>query len=291
MKKTGILLLVVWSIVLSASAQKKDNSLLWEVSGNGLSSPSYLFGTIHLMDDRIFSFDSTIYQKINACEALSGELDFQETNIPASMNDFFMKDTSLQDLYTKEEYKKVHNYLVDNLGILSFTTDTMKPIYTMSLISLMETQMDQAEPLDMYLQRYAREQGKKIIGIETMEEQQKALNSISLKEQAALLLETINMEDETDEGNITEKMITVYLKQDLKELDKLMESAGAVQSFEQNILLNRNEIMADRIDQFIQQQPTFNTFGAGHLKGKNGIIQLLRDKGYTVTLVSFEFRE
>lgn len=284
--------LFVFTLLLSSYWTQKSDSLLWKITGNGLKAPSYLYGTVHLMDDRVFAFDSTVYEKINTCEALSGELLMTGKISMPDPKDIFMQDTMLVDLYENTaEYEIVRKYLVKKLGIFVMATDSMKPVYTMSLISMMDTKIDQSIPLDMYFQQYASKQGKKVYGIETIDEQQAALDAIPLKEQASLLLESIQMEDSISEENFTETMVKYYLNQDLTRLDSLINHASSSGTFEKKIIQERNVLMADRIDTLIRKQPTFNTLGAGHLKGENGVIELLRAKGYKLEPIPFSFIE
>lgn len=272
------------------SQDKNEDSLLWEISGNGLKKPSYLYGTIHLMDERVFSFDSIVYDKMMACEAFSGELLFESVGSQFNPEDLFMDDTLLVDLYEDNaDYLIVKKYLIDNLGIFSLACDSMKPIYTSTLVSMMDAKFEKSVPLDVHLQTYAKNRGKLILGIETVDEQMAALNSISLKDQAKMLLESIVMEDSIDSESLTEYIIDIYLKQDLVALDSIMDSGTSVDSFQKYVLENRNEVMAERIEKFIVAQSTFNTLGAGHLKGKNGVIYLLREKGYKLKPIAFSF--
>jgi uncharacterized protein YbaP (TraB family) len=71
------ILLCVFTSSISFSQQTWPNTLLWRISGHGLSKPSYLFGTLHLQDKRLFNFGDSLYQSIEAVDGFALEIDFK----------------------------------------------------------------------------------------------------------------------------------------------------------------------------------------------------------------------
>lgn len=58
-----------------ASGQSRSNySLLWQISGNGLASPSFLFGSAHVKDNRAFQFSDSVMLALEACDLFALEI-------------------------------------------------------------------------------------------------------------------------------------------------------------------------------------------------------------------------
>ncbi len=292
-------------IFLLPNSLKAQNSLLWKIEGNDLEKPSYLYGTMHSQDKRVHDLGKLAVPYIEASDAVALELVIDSTDILRMMMTMFsemmMKDTTLQDLYEEEEYEMVKNYVTTELGMFAILLkiDQMKPLYISLFVEEMSTldsqighEMDMA--LDQFFQLVGEQKGKKLIGVETFEEQMGAFNRIPLKEQAAMLLTAVQSEQNgTVPDSSIQTLMHYYLEQDL---DGLMEWYNkeknyAETSFDTIILLERNYRMADRMDKIIQSQATFIAVGALHLPGEDGLIQLLSKKGYTLSPVFMELPE
>ena len=121
---------------------------------------------------------------------------------------------------------------------------------------------------------------KKIIGIETVDEQLSALNSLDYQEQADLLVKEIHaFEENKSEGT---DIVKFYLDQNLDSLAANDADAQMPEKFYKALVTDRNERMASRISDFIKEQSTFIAVGALHLPKERGVINLLRQKGFTV---------
>jgi uncharacterized protein YbaP (TraB family) len=130
------------------------------------------------------------------------------------------------------------------------------------------------------LQDYASKLGNTIGGIETFEEQLAVVDLISLQEQADMLVEQIDHIDE--EKILMEEMLQIYLSESLYALDSLVNEDTLSQEFNEAILDKRNYVMLSRMETQMQAQSTFFAVGAAHLAGNEGLVMLLRKKGYTV---------
>src|SRR6185312_2359658 len=97
--------------------QKNDNTLLWQISGNGLKKPSFLFGTFHLLCKDDIRFSDQLKKAVKSSDEIYMELDMDDPSIMLSgMLYMNMKNgEKLQDLYTPEEYKRLQNYFSDTL--------------------------------------------------------------------------------------------------------------------------------------------------------------------------------
>jgi uncharacterized protein YbaP (TraB family) len=126
----------------------------------------------------------------------------------------------------------------------------------------------------------AKKAGKKVIGIETVAEQLAALNTLSYKEQADMLIQEVDS-FQVNKNSGTE-VLKYYLTQDLDSLSATDGDAQKSDKFYKALVVDRNERMANRIAEFIKKQSTFIAIGALHLPGNLGVINRLRKKGFTV---------
>ena len=293
-KSVSSLLLLLLFAVFSCHGQKKlensEHSLFWEISGNGLQKPSYLYGTIHIADKRVFEFDKSVLKALNSCEVVTGEIIMDMSQMFGAIHMIFMPDgIRLSELFENEnDYALVQKEIKTKLGFMAGMADSLKPIFTATLLSEGEIASDMSITLDEFFQKEGKAEGKTIKGLETMEEQMSALDKIPLTDQAKMLLSSIEEESKED-GLTTEKMVQAYLDQDLLFLQEMIKESDVDDVVQNELLTKRNINMAERINLLAQEQPTFNTFGAGHLIGKEGIVQLLRDMGYMVTPLKLTF--
>ena len=190
-------------------------------------------------------------------------------------------DQRLEDFYKKREWKRVHAAITDHMGLMAPMAAKLKPFFVILL--LMENALDGGRPqvLDEYLQLRARENGRRVIGIETMAEQLAALDAMTLKEQAAMLLDHVDHDGYKKE---METMLDAYARQDLDGLFDAANAAGGMPAtMEKALLTDRNTRMVHRMDSIMGTGETvFFLIGAAHLPRPEGLIQGLRNNGYMV---------
>ena len=263
----------------------QQNSLLWKIEASHLSKPSYLYGTMHSRDMRAHQFGDSVLVKLNECDAVALELltGEMEENPFAMLQLMMMEDTTLDMLLSEEDYQIVSAYAEKNLEMYSMFINKMKPIFTSALLTEGMMRNDKSYTVDDYFAKKAKDGGKLTIGIETMEEQMNALGQISLREQAQMLLEQIKSEGE--DSLLFEQLMEHYRNQDLDAMMKIYKSEEMPEMFDEALILKRNQVMAHRMDSIIRMQPTFNAVGALHLAGNDGVIELLKKKGYKMTPV------
>jgi uncharacterized protein YbaP (TraB family) len=266
---------------------QQSGSLLWEVSGKGLKSSSYLFGTYHLITSTFIDSFPVIHSCYAKTEEVVGELLLDASMAQKMMAGVIMKDSTLDQLLNKEEYKLVGDYLKETSGMNIALFNKMKPVLvqTMFYKSLLSGE-DKGHPMDVYFQEIAKADGKKVEGLETMEEQMAVLfDGTSLKRQAELLVKAVREKDKN-----TVEMMRIngcYRAGDLECLAKSMTDSTDFSKEEMNQLLySRNRNWMKKLPGIFRAQPTFIAVGAGHLPGEGGLIDLLRKEGYTVTAVA-----
>lgn len=272
---------------------QSNAQLLWKISGNGLEKPSYLFGTHHIAPIHICDSIAGFNEAFNSCTQLYGELeleDIQAISKEIAKYTLLPQDSLLDKLYTPEEYKLIDEVVKKNMGVSADQLKMLKPVTISTQLSVIISMQafndfNPTLPLDAFLQKKAKEQGMSVKGFETSLFQAQILFGEPLPQQASSLLKTIKHFDKMKPFIV--EMCDVYMKQDLDSIFKLMQDPELSFTPEEmdRLVNNRNHNWSQQLKDIIPQQPTFIVVGGGHLPGSNGLIELLRKQGFTVTPV------
>ena len=268
----------------SAKKEMTANTLLWKIEGNGITTPSYLFGTIHLIGQGDYFMNEATKTAVQNSQQVVLELDMDDPNLQMEIiQHAMMKDNmTIDQLLSKEDYEKLNTKMKESLGM---GVDMFKAMSPMLVSSMLATKFIDGQPAsyEQELIKIAKAQNKEVIGIESIAEQMGAINSISYKEQAEMLLEVVSdMEQaKSDFGSL----VNIYKKQDIDGLhDMIIEQSGG-EDFAEKLIYGRNRNWIDRIGKIAKEKSSFIAVGSGHLGGKQGVISLLRAAGYTVSPV------
>jgi uncharacterized protein len=268
----------------SATQEATDNnsSLLWQISGNGLEEPSYLFGTLHLICPERFSFPvEWMYYFYNTTQLVL-ELDLSDPKLAQEFQEgMFMTDGySIEGLLDTPDLQILADFLSDSVDLDITHTRRIMP---MLLSAFLYPHMLQCQPesYDYYLTGIALQNDYEIKALESVSDQLSFFRTIPYSEQASLLMEMINEYEETRE--LYNKMVDLYLDQDLDGLFQLVlnESKG-IPEFDEIFLSQRNIAWIGHLVGYIKETPSFIAVGAGHLPGEKGLINLLKAEGFTL---------
>ena len=280
-----------------AQANKRplEKSLLWEVSGNGLSKPSYLYGTIHMIckDDALLG-DSLI-SAIQRSDRVYFEVDMDNLmEMLSAFKDFKMRnDTTLADLLSKEDYEKVKEFMERKSGLLPFSQlETYKPMLASSLLMESGIGCEQAVAMEQLILEEAKKNKKRIDGLETMSYQASIFDSIPYKLQAEQLLKYVNDSGSKSEADKQfEEMIEAYKAQDIEKLGEFVQTDDdGLGNYGDILIYNRNRNWVEKLKKLMPEKSLTVAVGAGHLAGEKGLIKLLRKAGYTVKPVKYKMK-
>jgi uncharacterized protein YbaP (TraB family) len=262
----------------------QENALLWEITGTNLSSPSYIFGTMHVKDKRAFQFHDSLLIKLKSCKVFAGEIVIDKKAAKEMSADILSpQGKELKKILSNSDYKKVRKYCRKNLGAMSLLVNKIKPIFTSALISesLLGNEMPMA--LDEYLQDKAKDYKLRIEGLETVGEQMSVLEELSIEDQALMLVEQIN--NIHNEKKEIQRLADLYASQYLDSILVMIEVPEMQGDFGDALIKNRNNTMVFRLEKYIQMEATFCAIGAAHLPGEFGMLNLLRNKGYNLRAI------
>jgi len=274
--------------VIAEKPFELEKTLLWEISGNGLSQPSYLFGTMHLLcaDDAKLS-DSLRYA-IRVAKQVYFEIDLDNmVEMMGAMRYLNMNNnTKLSDLITAPEYKRVKDYFSKNKTMLPLSMmERMKPYFITSLISESKFPCPAKDGMEQVIMKEAKKDGKKINGLETIRFQASVFDSIPYQRQAKDLVKMIDSSGKGDDDSDA-KLMEVYRAQDLNKMQQLTAGEEGLNEYLDLLLYNRNANWAKKMPDIMVGKQTLFAVGAGHLGGEKGVINLLRKAGYTLRPVT-----
>ena len=270
------------------------NSLLWKIEGKDLEKPSYLFGTIHMIDKDQFFWPQGALTALDQSEDVVFEIDlddmFDVGKAMGIMAKAKMKDgASLKDFYSEEDYTLVKNHFND-LGIPFFMMQRMKPMF-LTVFASGDIQPGEGlagnesiKSYEMELYTIAQESNKDVSGLETMDYQLSVFDSIPYQEQANMLLETIKTGNTEDDS--FKEMMQMYVNQDINKMVSSMSEEEGISGYEDILLYNRNRNWIPVMAEKMKTANTFFAVGAGHLGGKDGVLDLLNREGYKLTPLS-----
>ena len=284
-------LLMFFCITLGVNAQ-----LLWKVSGNGLDKPSYIFGTHHVAPLSMKDSIAGMTEAMNRTSQVYGELvmeDMMKPEMLMKMQQAMMlpADTTLKSLFTQAQYDSIASVVKENIGMELAMFDKLKPAALNAQLAVVLSVKalkgyNPQEQLDTWFQTQAKQAGKKVGGLETMESQINILyNSQSLKRQAQQLYCSAT---HIDYGiNMTRRLAEAYLNQDLDKLleiteEKMGNACDSTPEEEEALIYGRNANWAKQMPGIMKQASTLFVVGAGHLPGEHGVLKLLEKQGYTV---------
>lgn len=291
MKKVIIIICALCTIT-TMQAQ----SLLWKVSGNGLKSSSYLFGTHHLAPISVLESVPGFKAAFETSTQVIGEVDAAKMQSQECMQMvqkmmLINNDTTAYMIFNEKEQQVVSAFLKENMGFELNQMPKIKPAFinntaTVITCSKMIPGFNPEQQLDSYIQSQGLEKGKKIIALESIDFQLNVLfNSQSLIRQAQLLICTLNNLDKLVAD--TKELNQAYFSFDLKKLVELSEkregdSCDPLPCEMENLIKNRNQDWMTKLPAIMSTSPSFIAVGAMHLPGENGLIALLKKKGYKV---------
>jgi uncharacterized protein YbaP (TraB family) len=275
----------------AASMAPLENTLLWEISGNGLTNSSYLFGTMHILCAEDARLSDNLKRIIKEADLIYFEIDMDNMmEMLGALKYLKMNgNKKLSDLLTPEEYQRVKNYFASNKSPMPFALmESFKPFFISSLIS--EQKMDCAvkEGMEQAIIKESKQYNKEIKGLESVAFQASVFDSIPYEQQAKELVKSIDSLDKN--SALAQELLNVYKSQDLKKIEELTSrEEGGISPFMDLLLYNRNTDWAQKMNGIMQSKNVLFAVGAAHLPGEKGVINLLRKSGFSVKPVSNTF--
>jgi hypothetical protein len=274
--------------VPSAYSQINKKSVLWEISGNGLKLPSYLFGTVHILDSSNYFLHKTVIDKITICDVMVFEVNTNEPDYQKKALQFsFMSNDSLENIFTKEEYENLEQFFKKEFNFPLSAVHKMKPFYLSSVINALSMPKN-AISYETELKEIATENGLSISGISTLEKENEIIEKMDMEVQRYTLYQAI--EEHKTGYKQREQIVLLYKKNDIHAIYELMrKESSSEDSIVFNIMFpNRHKVWLPNMIKMMHEQSCFFAVGVGHLPGQSGILNILIENGYNVKPVNID---
>ena len=281
----SILVIAITTTTTSLLAQKLENSTLWKIEGSGLNKASYLFGTIHITCDA--TLENDVIKALDETKQIVLEIDMDDPDMQDKMmKGMYMKDgKTLKSIVNDEDYQAIDSLFTSKMGISVKMIENVKPFFLTSMLYLKFIDCPM-ESLEAELMKVAKEQNEEIFGLETIDDQINVFEVIPYEDQVKDLVRTAKDNMAYDKANFA-KLLSIYKDENITDMLNIMndDNYSSVAEYQDELLDNRNINWIPKIKEYAEKQATFFGVGAGHLAGENGVINLLRQAGYTVRAV------
>lgn len=288
-----VVVFFVFSFPLTAQQQlatNDDDTWLWEISGNGLEQPSYMFGVLRILCPDEFFISDTIKNIFYKTAQLVVEMnDTEKPN--ATFSDFeaiLMKGKTLKDLFTPEEYADIKQIYKDSLEIDledGFNQSFIPINNVLAAVYFMIVCRD-PESFEKKFKTWARLQNKDILKLETYSQQCHQMDSVPYDLQAKAMLRLAR--EWNQEKALVTKLLALYKSKSFTQAEDFINAwLGGTRDFRDILIDDKNKEWLQKIKLYAAQKPTFFAIGAGHLCGNNGIVELLKKEGYTLTHLKY----
>ena len=284
-------------LVCSAFAQKKPAakypSLLWEITGNGLAKPSYLFGTMHVSSKMVFHLSDSFYMALKNVDAVALELN------PEVWQGQMVDMNRIKENYAefvkapKSDYLNQHSFRISKYEEALKAAMSTEPTVVNSLLYRSYKAKDDFEEdtfLDLYIYQTGKKLGKRGTGVEDYFESEKIVMQAYADMAKEKTRKTIDTDGESH-YDILEKTQDAYRRGNLDLMDSLDRMLDRSAAFMEKFLFKRNEIQANSIDTIIKKSSLFVAVGAAHLPGERGVIEMLRRMGYNLRPIQMTDRD
>lgn len=269
-------------VLMSFGQTEPKSSLLWEITGNDLKQPSYLFGTIHIICKEDFFLPSIVTEKFTNAEQVFLELDMDDPMMILKMMQLLQlpKGQTIKQLFGDSAFQEFDKKYKEITGGSAMMFNTFKPFMLMSMLTEKSLSCPSRESYEQTFIAMAAKQKKNIKGLETIEDQVAIFDSIpDSTEIANLKSMVLDFNKGVEEFK---KLVAVYKTQDVDSMYRLTNQSPELMDAENELLVKRNSKWIPVMKTNMQKASCFFAVGAAHLGGDIGIIALLRKQGYTV---------
>ena len=258
-----------------------DAQLLYKISGNGLKEDSYLFGTIHTMPKEDFEMPNKVTNALKSCATIALEIQIDMSlseKIELAQMTVIPNGETLKNFMTDSAYVHLKKYCMDSLSWKESKFEQyshLKPFFFSSMV--LQEKIGKQKSFEMEFDKLAKKYKKPLIGLETVMYQMETIDRISIQDQLRFMDDFSNMSE-------FDVMFQLYEQEDINGLYQMIAAeTDMLPEFNHWFLDVRNANWIPVIENQISKEATFIAVGAGHLGGTNGVLQLLKNAGYTIT--------
>lgn len=278
--------------------------LFWQVSGNGYSGSFYLLGSIHVSDG--LTYPQELLDAYAACDTLAVESDVLALEADLSAQVEMMRCLVYTDGTTIDAHLDAQTYadakqVLTDLGGYQTMLDHYMPIFWYLLagnLALAQTRFSPDGGVDRYFLQRAKADGTEILEVEQYTDVYRALGALSEETQVYALQQAIRPEVLAATEEDAAALLDAWCSGDEAAIIDLLEAEpdepltpeeeAAAEEFGRTLVTDRNAVMIRAADEALRAgKNVFYIVGIAHMLGEDGIVEGLRQLGYTVTQVSY----
>ncbi|MGI9286789.1 MAG: TraB/GumN family protein [Pseudomonadales bacterium] len=278
---------------LRDKAQQQPAALsLFELKGR--RSKVYLFGSVHLMKKNMYPLHSAIIERFEGADNLVVEINTDAIPAQQLQEEFTRRGTlpagsSLSERLSPTTLSQVKQVLAARgYGIQAF--QHMQPWFfeqTFVAQEMLVYGYDPGAGIDSYLIKLAKESGKPVLELETLEQQLDMLSTASATEQDLSMRHTFELLAEESVQSDLNRLVVDWLRGDVDRMYRYMSEPvkdfPELNTYITRLLDDRNAQMAKKIRRWLRGKGSyFVVVGAGHLGGPKGLVKLLEKKGFKI---------
>lgn len=271
----AIALVALFTGTVKAQSTSAENSLLWEISGNGLKKPSYLYGTVHMMCESDFKMTDKTQKAFAKTNKLVLEVDMDDPSELTVMQQSAMGKEPLSKTLSAEDYQKLDVFLKEKLGqgVTAFENYSLTTIMSMVMLKSLACP---PKVYELEFMKMAADKKMEIIGLEKITAQLEFLDkAYSSKE----IIEQLQQYD----ANYFKELISGYNSEQIQKIYQMTIDPKFMDAEDKKWLLDiRNKNWAVKMPELMKHESVFFAVGAAHLEGELGVLRLLRKAGYVV---------
>lgn len=283
---SGLAILLAFLVPAEAS-WAQERSLLWRVRSG--QNAIYILGSIHFLKKENYPLKKDIDEAFDRSKKLVLEVNLDATS-PEKTQQLTMQKaisrdgTTLQQNVSEETYSLAEQRARE-LGFDLAPLSLFKPWFvalTLEALKLQKLGFDPNYGVDHYLAERAKKSNKPIAGLESFEFQIGLFDQLSPRDQEAVLRQTLQEMDLVEKS--VGRIVQSWVKGDTASLEEtLLSSMREYPEIYQKLVVDRNRRWLPQIQKMLEQgEGALITVGAAHLVGKDGIIELLKQQGYTL---------
>lgn len=281
-----VLLLLLFLLAVAGESRAQDKSFLWRVQSE--KSNVYILGSVHFLKPENYPLKKTIEKAFDSTQKLVLEIDLksedagtvQRVTLEKGLN----RERTLQQSVSPETYELAEKR-AQELGIDIRALSPLKPwvvALTMTALQLQKLGFDPNYGIDRYLAGRATKSGKTVVGLETAAFQIGLIDQLPERDQESMLRQSLKEMDLLDRA--LDQIVRAWSTGDVSALEALL--LGGMREYpavHQTVIVDRNRRWLPQIEKMIEQgESALIAVGAAHLIGKDGVIELLKARGYTV---------
>ena len=262
----------------------QSNGLLYSITKDSNKDTSFLYGTMHLMSEEMFFFPKRIEEILSNCNALCLEIkELESQNIDPDL--LFDESKPIKQYFSEPQWDSIVNWaensLLMNKSNFEINFKSAKPFILIQFMTL-NGLPNPHKSHELELEKIAKANNLLLRELESIDTQLKIFDKIPYSSQINMIMSTLSKID--DAPIEFENMQKAYVAQNLDSLCSFTEMSD-FKEFESELLLNRNLNWIPKMIVMMKKEKTFFAVGAGHLCGKNGLIELLYQEGYKVDCI------